>query len=217
MAFTSPSIFGKGATTSASISYACPIFSTCLTPIFNLLYYIPSISHLDSTYILHIFHLKYYSPILPLYFAYILLYYSTYLYSTYHLQSTACRPPPVACRMRSTSFSHAFHLPSTCRSPAVHPLHQAQLLFPNVAGAGDAAKRVFQVIDRPPAIDSKSKAGAMPKESVSAIEFQRVNFTYPSRPDVKVLNNFSLRVESGKKVALVSVPTILLKVDRKAA
>lgn len=35
------------------------------------------------------------------------------------------------------------------------------------------------------------------------IVFQDVNFTYPSRPDIKVLQNINLRIEKGQKVALV--------------
>jgi ABC-type multidrug transport system fused ATPase/permease subunit len=35
------------------------------------------------------------------------------------------------------------------------------------------------------------------------IVFRDVNFTYPSRPDIKVLQNINLRIEKGQKVALV--------------
>lgn len=35
------------------------------------------------------------------------------------------------------------------------------------------------------------------------IEFKNVNFSYPSRPEDKVLNNFSCVFEPGKTTALV--------------
>lgn len=35
------------------------------------------------------------------------------------------------------------------------------------------------------------------------IEFERVSFVYPSRPDSTVLKDFNLKVEAGKTVALV--------------
>lgn len=35
------------------------------------------------------------------------------------------------------------------------------------------------------------------------IEFQNVKFNYPLRPEVTVLNNFSLQIEAGSKVALI--------------
>jgi ABC-type multidrug transport system fused ATPase/permease subunit len=35
------------------------------------------------------------------------------------------------------------------------------------------------------------------------IEFKNVEFNYPSRPEVKILRNFSLKVKSGQTVALV--------------
>ena len=40
-------------------------------------------------------------------------------------------------------------------------------------------------------------------EFKSTIEFQDVEFAYPTRPDVPVLRNFSLKVKSGQTVALV--------------
>ena len=35
------------------------------------------------------------------------------------------------------------------------------------------------------------------------IEFRNLNFSYPSRPDEKVFDNFSLTVPAGKTVAIV--------------
>ena len=34
------------------------------------------------------------------------------------------------------------------------------------------------------------------------IEFKNVNFTYPTRPEAKILNNFSLKIPVGKVLAI---------------
>ncbi|KAL9154242.1 hypothetical protein ABFS82_10G102500 [Erythranthe guttata] len=67
--------------------------------------------------------------------------------------------------------------------------------------ASVAASRIFQRIDRIPQIDTNN--GLVLEKIRGEIEFERVQFTYPSRPDALVLNNFSLKIEAGKTVALV--------------
>ena len=56
-----------------------------------------------------------------------------------------------------------------------------------------------------PPIDVYSDEGETihPETFTSTVEFQNVDFSYPTRPDVPVLNQFSLKVESGQTVALV--------------
>ncbi|KAG8222223.1 hypothetical protein J437_LFUL001421 [Ladona fulva] len=72
-----------------------------------------------------------------------------------------------------------------------------------VSTAIGAASTIFGIIDRVPEIDSYSKDGMTPMTVFGKIQFKGVNFVYPSRPDVKVLKNFSVDIEPGKKVALV--------------
>ena len=48
-----------------------------------------------------------------------------------------------------------------------------------------------------------SDEGEIPEELTGTIEFQNVSFSYPTRPNVPVLNNFSLNVDVGQMVALV--------------
>lgn len=77
---------------------------------------------------------------------------------------------------------------------------------PNIqtfASARGAAYKVYGIIDHQPNIDSFSEAGYKPDFIRGNIEFKNVHFTYPSRPDVKVLNNLSLKVETGQTMALV--------------
>ena len=48
-----------------------------------------------------------------------------------------------------------------------------------------------------------SLEGKIPSDFDSTVEFQNVNFAYPTRPDIPVLNQFSLKVKNGQTVALV--------------
>ncbi|CAH8603687.1 unnamed protein product [Schistosoma haematobium] len=68
--------------------------------------------------------------------------------------------------------------------------------------AEEAMRRIFTVIDRKPTIDTNQ--GDQPKETFSGhIEFKHVNFRYPTRPETKVLNNFTYSIQPGSKIALV--------------
>ncbi|XP_068998922.1 ATP-dependent translocase ABCB1 isoform X2 [Embiotoca jacksoni] len=77
---------------------------------------------------------------------------------------------------------------------------------PNIqtfASARGAAHKVYNIIDHTPSIDSYSEAGFKPDLIKGNIEFKNIHFTYPSRPEAKILNNLSLSVESGQTMALV--------------
>lgn len=64
-------------------------------------------------------------------------------------------------------------------------------------------KRV-KVIDRVSAIDPSSGAGkAVAADKPTCIEFQSVDFAYPTRPDLPVFHAFNLVIEPGKSTALV--------------
>lgn len=58
------------------------------------------------------------------------------------------------------------------------------------AAARGAAASIFKLLDREPSIDSLDKGGLMPRRVLGDIKFEDVNFSYPSRPNVKVLINF---------------------------
>ncbi|KAJ3253311.1 GTPase-activating protein [Boothiomyces macroporosus] len=88
---------------------------------------------------------------------------------------------------------------------AVFGLGQIAPNLSSIAQARAAAYKIFETIDRVPLIDSSSNSGfILQKENVQGgIEFTNVNFTYPSRPDTKILNNFNLKIEPGTSIALV--------------
>ncbi|MED6267613.1 Multidrug resistance protein 1, partial [Characodon lateralis] len=77
---------------------------------------------------------------------------------------------------------------------------------PNIqtfASARGAAYKVYSIIDHNPTIDSFSETGFKPDLIKGNIEFKNIHFSYPSRPDVKILDKMSLSVSSGQTMALV--------------
>jgi ATP-binding cassette subfamily B (MDR/TAP) protein 1 len=73
----------------------------------------------------------------------------------------------------------------------------------SVTGACGAAYSIFGVIDRVPEIDSDSKEGLKLTDVKGQIEFDHVMFKYPTRPELTILKDFSLKVEPGKTIAFV--------------
>jgi len=53
------------------------------------------------------------------------------------------------------------------------------------------------------AIDPFDPSGEQPTENNGLIELENVTFAYPTRPNVTVLDNFSLKAPAGKVTALV--------------
>ncbi|XP_009905550.2 ATP-binding cassette sub-family B member 5 [Dryobates pubescens] len=82
-------------------------------------------------------------------------------------------------------------------------LGQAAPNLESVANARGAAYEVFQVINKKRLIDSSSKEGYKPDRLIGEIEFRNIHFSYPSRPDVKILRGLNLKVQTGKTIALV--------------
>ncbi|XP_024042459.1 ABC transporter B family member 20 isoform X2 [Citrus sinensis] len=64
---------------------------------------------------------------------------------------------------------------------------------------------VFEIIDRVPKIDPDDSSAVKPPNVYGSIELKNVDFCYPSRPEVLVLSNFSLKVNGGQTVAVVGV------------
>jgi len=74
-------------------------------------------------------------------------------------------------------------------------------LWADFMRAAGAAERIFEVIDRVPAIPREG--GETPARVEGKIEIDRVSFAYPSRPDALVLRDLDLRIEPGQVVAVV--------------
>lgn len=69
--------------------------------------------------------------------------------------------------------------------------------------ASVALSKMFERIDRIPQINDNEKSGIVLDNIRGEVEFQHVNFVYPSRPDTTVLKDLNLKIEAGKTVALV--------------
>ncbi|KAL5914602.1 hypothetical protein ACKVWC_007219 [Pyricularia oryzae] len=69
--------------------------------------------------------------------------------------------------------------------------------------AASAAAQLFALIDRKSAIDPLDPSGVKPEENKGVVELEGVNFSYPTRPGVTVLDDFTLTVPAGKITALV--------------
>lgn len=75
-------------------------------------------------------------------------------------------------------------------------------MLQNFGKARSSGGRIFEVIERQPAIDPEAD-GATPSQVTGELQLENVSFTYPARPDVPIFTNFSLHVPAGKTVALV--------------
>ncbi|KAM5157180.1 ATP-binding cassette sub-family B member 5-like [Mantella aurantiaca] len=74
---------------------------------------------------------------------------------------------------------------------------------PDYAKAKSAASHLFALFNSQPAIDSYSEQGQKLEKCQGNLELHKVTFNYPSRPDVQVLKELSIKISSGKTVAFV--------------
>ncbi|KAI9294859.1 P-loop containing nucleoside triphosphate hydrolase protein [Neoconidiobolus thromboides FSU 785] len=75
--------------------------------------------------------------------------------------------------------------------------------FQAVTYARGAGAKLFEAIDRVPPIRSNSKEGEKLSQIVGEIEFKNIRFAYPSRTEVQIFDDYSLKIEPGTTVALV--------------
>lgn len=66
-----------------------------------------------------------------------------------------------------------------------------------------AAAKIFLIIDHKPSVDRNNDSGFELDTVHGKVELKNVNFSYPSRPQIQVLNNLSLVIPAGNTVALV--------------
>ena len=75
-------------------------------------------------------------------------------------------------------------------------------LWADFMRASGAAERVFELLDRVPAIAGQ-RAGCGRPGAEGRVELANVRFAYPTRPDAPVLRNLELTLAPGEVVALV--------------
>ena len=69
--------------------------------------------------------------------------------------------------------------------------------------AAGAAERLTELLAARPAVAAPATPVALPARAASAVAFEHCGFSYPSRPQARVLNTFDLTIEPGEQVALV--------------
>uniref|UniRef100_A0A9J7ZYT6 ATP-binding cassette, sub-family B (MDR/TAP), member 11a n=1 Tax=Cyprinus carpio carpio TaxID=630221 RepID=A0A9J7ZYT6_CYPCA len=82
-------------------------------------------------------------------------------------------------------------------------LGQASPCLEAFASGRAAAKSIFDTIDREPEIDCFSEEGHTLDKVKGDIEFHNVHFNYPSRPEVKILDDLNVVVKAGETTAFV--------------
>uniref|UniRef100_A0A8B9KUI8 ATP-binding cassette, sub-family B (MDR/TAP), member 11b n=1 Tax=Astyanax mexicanus TaxID=7994 RepID=A0A8B9KUI8_ASTMX len=82
-------------------------------------------------------------------------------------------------------------------------LGRASSYTPDYAKAKISAARFFQLLDRTPKISVYSDKGDKWNHFKGDIEFIDCKFTYPSRPDIQVLNGLTVSVKPGQTLAFV--------------
>uniref|UniRef100_A0A8C2DZD7 ATP-binding cassette, sub-family B (MDR/TAP), member 11b n=1 Tax=Cyprinus carpio TaxID=7962 RepID=A0A8C2DZD7_CYPCA len=85
----------------------------------------------------------------------------------------------------------------------VESLGQASPCLEAFAAGRGAATIIFETIEREPEIDCLSEAGYKLDKVKGDLEFHNVTFHYPSRPEVKILEQLNLQVTSGETTAFV--------------
>lgn len=69
--------------------------------------------------------------------------------------------------------------------------------------AASAATELFTLIDRQSELNLFKDTGHHPDKIIGDIYLDGIDFSYPMRPDIQVLKDFTLSVPAGKVTALV--------------
>ena len=73
----------------------------------------------------------------------------------------------------------------------------------DVLRAAGAMERIGELLAEKPQITAPAQPIALPRPTRGALQFDRVSFHYPTRPNAAALEDFSLSVQPGETVALV--------------
>jgi len=82
-------------------------------------------------------------------------------------------------------------------------LGQLSEVWGEVSSASGAAERLFEILRVKSQITAPPQPAALPQPARGDVGFENVSFAYPTRPDVLAVDNVSLAVKAGEKVAIV--------------
>ncbi|MEH2611551.1 ABC transporter transmembrane domain-containing protein [Bradyrhizobium sp. AZCC 1693] len=82
-------------------------------------------------------------------------------------------------------------------------LGQLSEVWGEVSAASGAAERLFEILRVKSQIAAPPQPAALPQPARGDVGFENVSFAYPARPDVLAIDNVSLAVKAGEKVAIV--------------
>lgn len=94
----------------------------------------------------------------------------------------------------------------SCFFGVVFGIMSLGMATPNIKAIAEgkvAGKMAYDIIDRVPKIKIDDPNSKRLHDIKGKIELRNVTFTYPSRPDQKVLDDFSATFEEGKTTAIV--------------
>src|SRR3954462_11010620 len=86
---------------------------------------------------------------------------------------------------------------------AASGLGQLSEVWGEVSAASGAAERLFEILRVKPQITAPPKPVALPQPARGDVGFENVSFAYPTRSNVLAVDNVSLSVKAGEKVAIV--------------
>lgn len=73
----------------------------------------------------------------------------------------------------------------------------------DVQRAAGATERLVELLATPSSLPQVQNPQALPVPAVGAVAMRSITFSYPSRPDAAVFENFNLQINPGEKIALV--------------
>src|SRR5665213_1535482 len=82
-------------------------------------------------------------------------------------------------------------------------LGQLSEVWGEVSAASGAAERLFEILRVKSQVTAPASPVALPAPARGDVGFDRVSFAYPTRPDVLAVDDVSLSVRAGEKVAIV--------------
>ncbi|KAK1398690.1 Multidrug resistant ABC transporter family protein [Heracleum sosnowskyi] len=101
-----------------------------------------------------------------------------------------------------TTFSNVFRV-FFALTMAATGISQSGSIAPDKSKASSATTSIFSILDRKSKIDPCDESGMTLHNVKGNIELRNIDFTYPTRPNVQIFKDLSLKIHSGKTIALV--------------